>query len=148
MKHAERGELEKHSRVQQGCSFTGLIYPEWCLTSLKAHILPLHLNLSWIFRSTRRLRISQVPPSGWGWRGEKNAGWSGEKRKNVGLSNHMLVSLLLFAGAESPRFTLLNNTPPPLHPALPAQSRAQEAYSVRHRQGVRRSCHWKHELHE
>lgn len=53
--------------------------------------------------------------------------------------HHMPVSLFLFAGAESPHFTLLIN----FHPALAAQSRAQEALlSTSHRQSVRRSCNW------
>lgn len=130
MKHTERGVLEKPSQVQQGYSFTGLIYPEWCLTPLKAHILPLHLNPHWIFRSRKRLRISQVPPSGCGWRVKKGRMKLGKKRRRMWVwLHHMLVSLFLFAGAESPHFTLLINPPPP-SPAFTEQ--AQEAYSVRH----------------
>lgn len=43
----------------------------------------------------------------------------------------MLVSLFLFAVAESPHFSLLIN-PYFLHSALPVPSTAQEAYSGRH----------------
>lgn len=132
MKHTERGELKKLSQVHQRYSFTGLIYPEWCLTPLKAHILPLHLNPSWIFRSRTHLRISQVPPLGWGWRGKKQRMKRGKEEEDVGLSpSHAYVSVLVCWGTVSP-FHPPNQTPPSLHPTMPVQSQAQEAYSVRH----------------
>lgn len=125
-----------------GYSFTGLICPEWCLTPLKAHILPMHLNLGWIFCSTRRPTISQVPPSGGG-------GGDGEEEKkrrmrreeeDLGLppspafvsSSCLLMQRLPISSSQS--------TPHLLHPA--PEPSPGGFLSTSHRQGVRRNCNW------
>lgn len=148
MKRAERGELKHLSRVQQGYSFTGLICPEWCLTPLKAHILALHLNPSWIFRSKKRLRISQVPPKGLGWRRKKKStGWSGERAGEGGGCGLVSITCLCLSscllGAQSPHFTLLIKPPPPPQPGPDwTELSPGGLLSTSHRQGGRRSCNW------
>lgn len=114
-----------------GYSFTGLICPEWCLTPLKAHILPMHLNLGWIFCSTRRPTISQVPPSGGGGgdgEEEKKGGW-GEKRRTWVCLRRLRLSLVLVCSCNVSPFHPHNQPPTS---STPPQSRAQEAFSVRH----------------
>lgn len=137
MKQAERGELKHLSWLHAGCGFTGLICPEWFLTPLKAHILPMHLNPSWIFRWKKktspnksgvslRVEMKKKEKEGTGWSAERAGGRKEEE--DVGSSpSHACVSVLVCRGTDSV-FHPPNQAPPP-----PEQSRVQEAsYSVRH----------------
>lgn len=131
--------------MRRGHRFTGLICPEQRFTPLKANILLLHLNLSWIFRSTRRLGISQVTPSGGGQDGKgKEQKADKSRREGCGfVSIACFLCLWLFAGAGFPPLPPPSNQPP-APPPSPARAELSPGglLSASRRQGVRRSCNW------
>lgn len=105
MKHTERGEQKQLSRVQQGYSFTGLIYPKWCLTPLKAHILPLHLKpqLDFPLKKTSQNKSGASPRVCMQKKKAQDEVEKEQEEEDVGLSpSHACVSVLVCWGRVSP----------------------------------------------
>lgn len=128
MKHSERIEWKKCSECSRGP--TGMICHEWCLTLLKANIVPINLNLSRIFRSKYVWENVRWLPQGGDREGGKWRVKSGGKGRRMCVCLHpMPVPLFLFVAFHHPSQPTIV-PPPPTSPACKEPGR--EAYSVRH----------------